>query len=374
MGTLNPRMSIDPGLFEENEKHQRGAQQGQAAQLGSFELESGGRLESVQAAYHLYGSLDQPVILVCHAISGDSNAAAWWDRLIGPGKALDTDRFALLCSNALGGCRGTTGPSSAAPDGMPYGSRFPKITMGDIVDVQYRLAQHLGIKQFALAAGGSMGGMQALEWSRRHPEMIERVWVTASALHHSAMQIGFNEAARQAILRDPKWNGGDYSADDPPVQGLAIARMMGHLTYLSEAAFEQKFGRRQQSQRREVVGFSVPQLPDYAAFEPFQVESYLQYQGEKFTQRFDAGSFVALSNAIDRYDCDSLSSAKAKFLVTSFTSDWIYPSHQSAAIAALARSAGLPAAHAEIDLPYGHDAFLLDDLHQADLVREFLRS
>jgi homoserine O-acetyltransferase len=239
---------------------------------------------------------------------------------------------------------------------MPYGSRFPSVSVGDMVEAQLRLLDHLGIDQLLGVAGGSMGGMQALELTVRAPERIRRAWITASCAAHSAMQIGFNETARQAVMRDPKWRGGDYPLDDAPIMGMAVARMVGHLSYLSEMSFETKFGRRWQKGREG---------------EQFQVESYLNYQGDKFTKRFDANSLIVLSNAIDRYQCETLTGARCEYLFTSFTSDWLYPSHQSRTLAAMAEKAGVAFRHVEIDLPYGHDSFLLDDVHQGALVGEF---
>lgn len=337
------------------------------ASLGDVLLACGETLP-VEVAYQTWGSPQNPAVLICHAISGDSNAAAWWSRLVGEGKAFDPTTHFLICSNVIGGCQGTTGPSSMAIDGKPYGSRFPAVTVGDFVTVQRRLLDHLGGDSLAMVAGGSMGGMQALEWASRFPDRVERVWVTASALAHGAMQIGFNEVARQSILRDPKWRGGDYPPDDPPAHGLSVGRMAGHLTYLSDAAFTAKFGREVQADEK---GAPAPGWPKFLQRQAFAVESYLRYQGDKFVQRFDPNSLLILSNAIDTYQAD-LSRARARFLVTSFTSDWIYPSHLSQAIHEAALAAGCESQWVDIDLPLGHDAFLLDDVHQAALVRDFL--
>lgn len=332
---------------------------------GPLTCECGEVLPSVDIAYMTFGELNSArdnAVLVCHALSGNADCMQWWDRLIGPGKALDPSEHFIIGVNALGGCDGSTGPSSPGPDGKPYGSRFPLVTVGDMVEVQVRLLDHLGIDRLKMACGGSMGGMQALEWTVRHPYRIRSAWLTASAASHSALQIAFNEAARQAVMRDPKWMGGDYPLDDPPAGGLAVARMIGHISFLSEEAFATKFGRELQGK----VEF------DYTLAPEFQVESYLNYQGDKFTKRFDANSLIVLTRAIDYYECRSLEGSHSKYLITSFTTDWLYPTSQSVQLEELARSAGCVAERHEIDLPFGHDAFLLDGQQQADLLRGFL--
>ncbi|MBX3096864.1 MAG: homoserine O-acetyltransferase [Fimbriimonadaceae bacterium] len=348
----------DDALFQENERTAPSNEGRQSVSIGDLPLRSGDVLTDVRVAFQTFGQLSSEkdnAILVCHALSGDANCAQWWERLVGPGKAIDTDRFFVVGTNALGGCQGTTGPASTASDGKAYGSRFPSVTVEDMVSAQDRVRQHLGIEKWALVTGGSMGGMQALEWAIQFPERVERVWMTASAARHSAMQIGFNEAARQAIRRDPGFMGGDYPLDTQPSGGLAVARMIGHLSYLSEDAFQAKFGR---ERREDGV---------------LQVASYLSYQGEKFTHRFDANSLLVLSQAIDDYDPTHFSSVQASFLLTSFTSDWLYPSWQSVDLLRELRVCGARAEWHEIDLPYGHDAFLLDGEQQGSLVREFLR-
>lgn len=360
-------MDLDPAYFQENERHAPPEIDRQSAEFGPFECESGERLAGVSVAYETWGTLNAArdnAVLICHALSGDSHAVGWWDRLVGPGRPIDTTHYYVIGTNCLGGCRGTTGPSSLGPGGLPFGSGFPKVTVGDMVEVQAQLVARLGIERLRCVAGGSMGGMQALEWTVRRPKMVERAWLTATCAAHSAMQIGFNEAARQAIMRDPKWKGGDYPPDDPPEQGLAVARMIGHLTFLSDEAFRRKFGRQLQTADRATgPPFASPR---------FQVESYLNYQGEKFTARFDANSFLVLSSAIDRYACAGFAGSSAEYLITSFTSDWLYPPSQSVQLLELAASAGLAATHHEIDLPFGHDAFLLDGERQGELVRNFL--
>lgn len=351
---------MDRALFQENERLTPKEEARRFHELDSFcyqHLAHPGFTSRI--AYETWGELNEAkdnAVLVCHALSGDSHCIGWWSRIIGPGRALDPQDWFVIGTNALGGCQGSTGPGSLDDGGKRLGSRFPELTIGDMVRAQKSLIESLGINKLALVCGGSMGGMQALEWSARFPDMVERCWMTASCRAHSAMQIGFNETARQAVIRDPKWLGGDFPADDPPADGLAVARMVGHLSYLSEGAFQQKFGRSLQDGSDSL----------------FQVESYLNYQGDKFTQRFDAGSLVALTKAIDRYSLESLSPASCRFLFTSFTTDWLYPSHQSQELHEMAEAAGLTSKWQDIDLPYGHDAFLLDSEVQAMAVREFL--
>lgn len=365
-----PSMTIDPGLFEESERMAPSSEARLRLAIGDLDLELGGHLPGVELAYQTWGTLNADrsnAVLVCHAISGDSNATGWWPRLVGPGLAIDTERYFVVCSNVIGGCQGSTGPSSTAPDGRPFGSRFPAVTIGDMVRAQNRLREALGVSRWALVAGGSMGGMQALEWAAQFGDVVERVWASASAPAHSAMQIGFNEVARQSILRDPKWRGGDYPTEDPPREGLAVARMLGHLTYLSPEAFAAKFERRIQEEKLVVQ-------PKGAAFvdKPvFEVENYLNYQGEKFTERFDANTFLVVSNAIDRYVCSGYS-ATTEYLWTSFTSDWIYPSERSRVGHEAALAAGCRSTWLDIESPLGHDAFLLENVAQTEGVRRLL--
>lgn len=355
---------IDLALFQENERLSPKLDERKFAQIGPFELELGTRLDDVTIAYETWGSLNEAksnAVLVCHALSGDSHAVGWWDRIVGPGKAIDTETFFVIGSNCLGGCSGSTGPASIGPDGTAYRTKFPAITIRDMVDAQAKLLDQLGIEQILMACGGSMGGMQALEWTVRHPSRVRSAWLTASCAAHNAMQIGFNEAARQAIMRDPNWRGGNYDASDPPANGLAVARMIGHVSFLSEESFERKFSRRIQSGGDLQHGLG----PE------FEIESYLNHQGDKFTKRFDANSLLYLTKAIDWYDCRDLSNSEAAYLLTSFSSDWLYRSSQSDAVVQLAHLAGLRARHEIIDLPFGHDSFLLDGVHQAGFVQQF---
>ena len=357
-------LDIDPALFEENERTAPAGDGRRFASVGALECELGGSLPEVTVAYETWGELAPGLdnaILVCHALSGDSHAIGWWDRLVGPKKPIDTDRYYVIGSNCLGGCQGSTGPSSPSPQGEAWATRFPLVTVGDMVEVQRRLVRSLGIDQLLGVAGGSMGGMQALEWGRIGG--TRKAFVTGACARHNAMQIGFNEAARQAVMRDSHWKGGLYGADSPD-GGLAVARMIGHISFLSEAAFDAKFGRAMQHGAGAQSSFG-PQ---------FQVESYLNYQASKFTRRFDANSLLYLTKAIDLYDCQSLDGSTCEFLFASFTSDWLYPPHQSEEMHQMAIDAGCASRWVNIDLPYGHDAFLLDGEQQGSALREFLAS
>ena len=269
-------------------------------------LEHGGRLAGATVAYETYGKLNRELsnaILVCHALSGDAHAAGWnkgdekpgwWDAIIGPGKALDTDKFFVICSNVLGGCKGTTGPSSPNPrTGKPYGLDFPFITVKDMVDVQKRLLDHLGVNKLFAVIGGSFGGMQVLQWCVSYPEMVRFAVPIATSAYSSPQQIAFNEVGRRAITSDPDWENGNYYGRTPPARGLSLARMIGHITYLSDESMHQKFGRRLQGKTE--FGF------DFASLD-FQVESYLSYHGDAFVKRFDANSYLYITKAIDYFD------------------------------------------------------------------------
>ncbi len=359
---------FDAELFNEEQRAVSEKSAVKICRIDHLQLVSGEILGNVEIAFQSWGIFNgSNAILVCHAISGDSNATGWWQNLIGPGKILDTDKYFVVCSNVIGGCSGSTGPSSIGPHGTPYGSSFPAITIEDMVIAQIHLSDYLGVNQWLMVCGGSMGGMQAIEWSRKYSARVRNCWVTASAASHTAMQIGFNEVARQAILRDANYKRGDYYNLEPPVAGLAVGRMLGHLSYLSEAAFEKKFSRRIQAN-----SVSEPNNPGFLPREQFEIESYLNYQGEKFTQRFDANSFLVVSTAIDRYSCNSLEGCRSNFLITSYTSDWLYPSHLSKGIHEMALEAGCESTWIDIDLPYGHDSFLLDVNIQGEAVKQLL--
>jgi homoserine O-acetyltransferase len=351
-------------LFSENERLKPTDDGRLYMDVGALDCEAGGHLPQVTVAFETWGVLNEArdnAILVCHALSGDSHAIGWWDRIVGPGKALDTEKYFVVCTNCLGGCQGTTGPTSVGPDGKPYRTHFPVITIGDMVEVQARLVRSLGIDQLLAVAGGSMGGMQVIEWTLRFPERVRKAFITASTAAHSAMQIGFNETARQAIMRDPAWNGGEYDGNGPR-NGLAVARMLGHLTYLSNSSFDAKFGRRLQGK----------ESPAFTLGTEFEVESYLQYQGDKFTKRFDANSLLYLTRACDYYEVTGLQRAQAEFLIVSYVSDWIYPSSQSATLHQMALDAGLKSTYIDLPLAYGHDCFLLDGDLQGGALKRFL--
>ena len=333
-------------------------------------LDCGATIERVEIAYETYGELNarkDNAILALHAFSGDAHAAGeggWWSNMVGPGKAFDTDKYFVICSNVLGGCRGTTGPGSINPaTGCPWGMAFPVITITDMVRLQKMLIDSMGISRLLAVAGGSMGGMQALEWAVSYPSRVAAALPIACTARHSAQQIAFNEVGRQAIMADPDWNGGNYYSGHPPARGLAVARMIGHITYMSDESMRQKFGRRLRS-------------PDQ-----FEVESYLQYRGSKFVDRFDANSYLYITRAMDSFDLTergTLSSlfdgVKTRFLVISFTSDWLYPSYQSLEIVSALRSRNCDVAYCNLESHYGHDAFLVEADEQTELIRGFLKS
>jgi len=351
---------------------------------GRLRLESGRTLDGVTVAYEVYGRLNarrDNAILLCHALSGDAHAAGyhtahdkrpgWWDEMVGQGKAFDTDHYAVICSNVLGGCRGTTGPTSPdAATGRPVATDFPIITIGDMVHVQSLLLDALGIERLAAVAGGSMGGMQALQWAVHYPDRVARAIVLASCARLTAQALAFNEVGRQAIVGDPRWRDGHYPPDDPPAGGLAVARMIGHLTYLSTVGMEARFGRR--LHQRESVSYSFG--ADY------QVESYLRHQGASFVRRFDANSYLYLTRAMDYFDvahgfpslAAALGQSPAAFLVVSVDTDWLYPTAQSREIVAALAASGRLAQAVEISSPYGHDAFLIEHARLTPHITSFL--
>ncbi len=351
-----------------------------------FHLEGGRTLTNVNVRYETYGNLNDDrsnAILVLHAFSGDAHAAGlhhpddptagWWDLMIGPGRALDTNRYFVISSNVLGSCSGTTGPSSTDPDtGQRYAMRFPFVTIGDMVRLQHQLVTHLGIERLFAVVGGSMGGMQALDWAVRYPHAMKRVVLLATTAQLSAQAIAFNEVGRNAIMSDPLWENGDYYDGPVPARGLAVARMIGHITYLSSESMRMKFGRR--LQRGDAFAFD--------ANDQFAVESYLAYQGEKFVDRFDANSYIYLSRAMDYFDLSvryphlegAFAATRAAFLVISYSSDWLFTTAQSKEIVYALARAGRDVSYTEIDSPYGHDAFLLEHEIQSELVARFLAS
>ncbi len=350
----------------------------------SIRLDNGSTLMPVEAAYETYGELNAAksnAILIEHAFSGDAHAAGispetakpgWWDNMIGPGKAFDTDRHFVICTNVLGGCRGTTGPSSIDPaTGCPFGLKFPVITVADMVRLQTMVIDRFGIDRLLTVTGGSMGGMQALEWAVNYPERVVSAIPIASTARHSAQQIAFNEVGRQAIMADPNWNNGDYYSAHAPAAGLSVARMVGHITYMSDESMRHKFGRRLRA--KENVGFSFDV--------DFEVESYLRYRGSQFVNRFDANSYLYISKAMDYFDLtggsgeleDALAPAGCAFQMISFSSDWLYPSYQSQEMVRALQALGRDVSYTEIQANYGHDSFLLDVAEQSEIVRSFLQ-
>lgn len=356
------------------------------AQERPFPLESGAALSPVTIAYETYGTLNADksnAILICHALSGSAHAAGyhagddkpgWWDDCIGPGKAFDTDRFFVICSNVLGSCYGSSGPMSINPKTKrPYALSFPVVTIGDMVRAQVALIDHLGIDTLFCVAGGSMGGMQTLEWAAHHPHRIRAAIPLATTARHSPMLIAFSEVGRQAIYADPNWQHGNYY-DSPhkPDAGLAVARMVGHITYLSEESMQTKFGRRLREQEKYGYEFQTE----------FEVESYLTYNGNKFTRRFDANSYLYVTKAMDYFDLTQptgslpaafANSTDVKFLVVSFTSDWLYPTYHSKELVRALTAVGADVTYLDIESSWGHDAFLLEVDTMTELLGSFLQ-
>jgi homoserine O-acetyltransferase len=371
-------------------------------------LDSGQELHPVRVAYETYGSLSSQrdnVILVCHALSGDAHAAGfsatpaaestrdgfaatdrdgaagkalgWWDGMIGPGKAFDTNHFFVISTNLLGGCRGTTGPSSADPaTGRPYGTDFPVITVADMVRTERAFLDALGIDRLAAVAGGSLGGMQAFEWSILYPDQVDAVVAIASTHALQPQGMAWNAIARESIMRDPAWQGGHYyGTGTAPEAGLGVARMVGHVTYLSAEALDDKFGRRLQSSDDIRYTLTEPE---------FQVESYLRHQANSFVRRFDANTYLYTSRALTYFDLarqhgggsltQALKGVAARTLLIAFSSDWLYPPAASEEVATALRSLGKPVEFEVIEAPYGHDCFLLEEARQTPIIQRFLRS
>lgn len=341
-----------------------------------FVLEGGGLLRDLSVAYETWGELAPDGgngVLVCHALTGDAHAAGdigeghptpgWWDGLIGPGKAIDTDRYFVVCVNVLGGCQGTTGPASpnpADPEGRPYGSAFPVVSIRDLVRTQATVSNQLGIRRWLGVVGGSMGGMQVLEWGIMFPERVRSLMTIATAAAASAQQIAYGSAGRKAIHLDPRWRGGDYYDAPPgegPTEGLVVARMIAQITYRSDDVFTDRFG-------REVV----EALDGFSMWQRFQVERYLEYQGEKLARRFDANSYLVLTKAMDLHDvtrgrgglAEAMARIAAPTLVVGIGSDALYPTYQQRELHRALVAQGTPAQYVEIDSPHGHDAFLID--------------
>ena len=350
-------------------------------------LDAGLDLAPFQIAYQTYGSLNanrSNAILICHALTGDQHVAnvhpvtakpGWWDTMVGPGRPIDTGRFFVICSNVVGGCMGTTGPSTVSPaTGTPWGLNFPVITIRDMVRAQAMLIDHLGIETLFAVAGGSMGGMQALQWAASYPQRVFAVLPIAASTRHSAQNIAFHEVGRQAVMADPEWRGGRYLLEGTnPRRGLAVARMGAHITYLSDAALHRKFGRRLQDRSNPTFSFDAD----------FQIESYLRHQGVAFVERFDANSYLFVTRACDYFDlaadyggslAKAFQGSKTRFCVVSFTSDWLYPTSDSRAIVHALNAAGASVSFVEIESDKGHDAFLLYEPDFFATMRGFLAS
>ncbi len=355
------------------------------AEFELLPLDSGLTLSPVMLAYETYGTLNEDrsnAILLLHALSGDAHAAGyhqgdrkpgWWDMMVGSGRAFDSDKYFMICSNVIGGCQGSSGPGTIDPaTGRPYALRFPVVTVPDMVRAEKLLIERLGIERLLAVTGGSMGGMQGLEWVTAYPEMVASVIPIASTHRHSPMQIAFNEVGRQAIMRDANWRGGDYYEHDHPNAGLSVARMIGHVTYLSDESMHLKFGRRLRD--KEVLGY------DFTT--DFEVESYLSHQGEVFTRRFDANTYLYITKALDYFDAAGGHGtlveafrdvpADTRFLVIAFSSDWLYPPYQSKEIVRALKGNGLDTTYVEIHSSFGHDAFLVETDQQTHIIHNFL--
>jgi homoserine O-acetyltransferase len=377
-------------ISDELARQQADQPAGEVARFGADEpllLDAGIALAPFQIAYRTYGTLNAArsnAILVCHALTGDQHVASdnpvtgkpgWWDIMIGPGKPIDTDRYFVISSNVLGGCMGTTGPASTDPaTGQPYGLSLPLITIPDMVRAQAMLVKRLGIDTLFSVVGGSMGGMQVLQWATQYRDRVFSAMPIATAARHSAQNIAFHEVGRQAIMADPEWRGGRYLAEGArPSAGLAVARMAAHITYLSDAALHRKFGRR----------FQDRDAPTFSFDADFQVESYLRYQGEAFVERFDANSYLYVTRAMDYFDiaadhggslAKAFAGTKTRFCVVSFTSDWLFPTADSRQVVHALNAAGASVSFAEITSDKGHDAFLLDEPELFAITRGFLDS
>jgi homoserine O-acetyltransferase/O-succinyltransferase len=348
-------------------------------------LDAGVDLAPFQIAYQTYGVLDAArsnAVLICHALTGDQHVAnrhpvtgkpGWWEVMVGPGRPIDTERYFVICPNVVGACMGTTGPSAINPaTGQPWGLDFPVITIRDMVRAQRMLIDRLGIETLFAVAGGSMGGMQVLQWAASYPDRVFSALPIATATRHSAQNIAFHEVGRQAVMADPDWRGGRYLLEGTsPRRGLAVARMGAHITYLSDAALHRKFGRRLQDRTNPTFSFDAD----------FQVENYLRHQGITFVERFDANSYLYLTRAMDYFDlaadyggvpARAFKGSHTRFCIISFTSDWLFPTSESRAIVHGLNAAGAPVSFAEITTDKGHDAFLLDEPELFAIVRGFL--
>jgi homoserine O-acetyltransferase/O-succinyltransferase len=344
---------------------------------GPLALDGGGVLSPVEIAYETHGQLNADAsnaILICHALTMDQHVASthpltgkpgWWENMVGPGKPIDTSRYCIICPNIIGGCMGSSGPETLAPDGQPWGMRFPVITIRDMARAQAMLIDHLGIGRLHAVIGGSMGGMIALSWTATFPDRVGAALVIASTAKHSAQNIAFHEVGRQAIMADPNWRGGDYYGDSKtPDAGLAVARMAAHITYMSEQGLTEKFGRRLQGRPDNPSG-----AKSFGFDADFQIESYLRHQGVSFTDRFDANSYLYITRAMDYWDlaedhggvlANAFKGTSARFCLISFDTDWLYPTAESKAVVHALNAAAAPVSFMELASPFGHDAFLLD--------------
>ncbi len=346
-------------------------------------LENGVAIKGLKIAYEVYGKLNREksnAVLICHPLSGDAHAAGfhdgdkkpgWWDGLIGPGRAFDTEKYFIICSNVIGGCKGSSGPNSIDPrTGKPYGLGFPIVSIKDMVCAQKKLIEHLGIEKLLSVCGGSMGGMQALQWAVSFPEAVLSCIPIATTYKHSAQQIAFDEVGRQAIMADPEWNEGDYYEKTHPSAGLSVARMVGHITYMSNKSMEHKFGR---AMKKEEFGY------DFTT--EFEVEGYLRYRGDSFVKRFDANAYLYMTKAMDYFDLqkdETLQQAfkgiSSRFLVIAFSSDWLYPPEQSKEIVKALKMNGIDVTYCEVSSDWGHDAFLLEFKEETRLIKHFLKN
>jgi len=351
----------------------------------ALDLLGGGCVSPVDVAFETSGTLSPErdnAVLICHSLTGDSHVtgqygpgdkSAWWPQMIGPGKAIDTEKYFVICANIIGGCKGTTGPASVNPaTDRPYGLDFPMVTISDMVAVQHALVtQHLGLDRLLAAVGGSMGGMQVLQWALDHPEMLATAIPIATTPRLNAQGIAFDEVGRQAICSDPNWRGGAYYDANPPERGLAIARMIGHITYLSDSSMRAKFGR--ELHGGDELGY------DFGPAD-FQVESYLRHQGGAFVRRFDANSYLYVTKAMDYYDpsgdagslVEALRGVRSRFLVVSYSGDWLFPTYMSKDMVRALQANGVETTFCELQSEYGHDAFLLEDPDLSQMVGQFL--
>ncbi|WP_332897556.1 homoserine O-acetyltransferase MetX [Haladaptatus sp. CMSO5] len=363
------------------------------AQLGEFEFECGESIPNLEIAYETYGDFTgDNAVLVCHALTGSAHvsglrrashggqATAWWDDIVGPGKAIDTTEYFVVCANVPGSCYGSSGPSSERPDGEPWGTDFPPVTVGDWTRAQRELLDHLGVPNLHAVVGGSVGGMNALDWAKQHPDHVDRIVAVATAARLDPQCLALDAIARRAITTDANWNGGEYYGGDPPKYGLALARQIGHTMYLSKDSMDRKFGRR--SAGRDAARDAFPVDPAAGFFPYRDVESYLDYQAEKFVERFDANSYLYLTRAMDNYDlsagfesdADALAAFTGEALVLSFTGDWHFTTEQAETLAVAFRQGETPTAHHKITSDHGHDAFLVEPEKVGPPLADFLEA